>query len=286
MILNTKKLLKKLLDKITGKQLKHNYYLLDVCQKYEATKVRDLFNSHRISNENLAQYVVRVGVENNSLDIMTIAFEYDECINVYESAMLFWFCEKGNTGIVKSLIERGADIHARNGEAIIVASLNSHTDIVKLLIEHGADVHINDDAPLRYAASKTNLDIIKMFVERGAKIYARNNEAIECASAAGNTEIVKYLLDNRTVLNTNFNNSIMKASIYRHYDVVKLLCEHGATVDKTINVFLADDKVKIKVRAIYDSVQAHKEKELISSELKELLPFMTKNTAISTRKRL
>ena len=58
----------------------------------------------------------------------------------------------GHTAVVKLLIQHGADVHARDNEAVRKASKNGHADVVQLLIKHGAvlrtePVHHVDEKP-------------------------------------------------------------------------------------------------------------------------------------------
>lgn len=46
----------------------------------------------------------------------------------------------GNTGAVKLLLERGAEVKRHSGKLLTVAVVMNRVDLVKLLIEHGADV--------------------------------------------------------------------------------------------------------------------------------------------------
>ena len=66
----------------------------------------------------------------------------------------------GKTDEVKEAIEKGADIHARNDEALINAAESGHLDIVKYLVKNGADIHARDDYALMYAARKGYKDVV------------------------------------------------------------------------------------------------------------------------------
>ena len=60
------------------------------------------------------------------------------------------------------LINEGADVHADNDYALMVASENGHIEVVKILLEHGADVHADNDSALRYASSNGHVDAVKL----------------------------------------------------------------------------------------------------------------------------
>ncbi len=46
---------------------------------------------------------------------------------------LVYAAREGNLKKVKKLVEQGADIHVKNGEALRWASVNGHTEIVEYL---------------------------------------------------------------------------------------------------------------------------------------------------------
>jgi ankyrin repeat protein len=74
---------------------------------------------------------------------------------------IIWFVENGHLDVVKYLIEQGADIHAKNNEALRNSAEKGDLDIVKYLVEHGAAVHSIEDYALRYSAVKGHLEIVK-----------------------------------------------------------------------------------------------------------------------------
>lgn len=55
--------------------------------------------------------------------------------------------ERGELALVKSMLEKGVDVNARNkyGQtALILAAARGHFDVVKLLLEKGADLRARD----------------------------------------------------------------------------------------------------------------------------------------------
>jgi len=81
---------------------------------------------------------------------------------------------KNNTALIPGLIEKGADVNARNNDgdtpliwATVWATDNNNTDIVRLLIEKGADVKAsnnNGDTPLLLATKDS--EIFKMIEDK------------------------------------------------------------------------------------------------------------------------
>jgi len=81
----------------------------------------------------------------------------------------------GDTEKAQALLERGADVNARNNEcvtALMAAAAEGHTDTVQALLEKGADVNAkNNDGKtaLMRAKEKGHKEIVRMLKEVGAK---------------------------------------------------------------------------------------------------------------------
>ena len=72
--------------------------------------------------------------------------ERDEETN---ATILILACRDGDTWLVPLLIEKGADLDAKDKDestALMYASWNGFTEVVRLLIEKGADLHLKDAA--------------------------------------------------------------------------------------------------------------------------------------------
>lgn len=104
--------------------------------------------------------------------------------------LLYRAATLGHLGVVKYLVEQGANIHALDDDALCYASKNGHFDIVKYLVEHGANIHAGDDGALRWASRNGYFDIVKYLVEHGADIHAWFDYAICWAKTP---EILEYL---------------------------------------------------------------------------------------------
>ena len=86
----------------------------------------------------------------------TITLAKDEFKNVSAgpASVLIFAIAQGHNGIVKLLLERGADVHwarPHNGvNALFIAASNGHAEMVRLLTEHEANVDTPDnDASLQ-----------------------------------------------------------------------------------------------------------------------------------------
>ncbi|MBQ6617169.1 MAG: ankyrin repeat domain-containing protein [Thermoguttaceae bacterium] len=105
---------------------------------------------------------------------------------------------------VKLLIEKGADVNAKNRlntTPLFFAANNDNLEMVKLLVENGADVNNRDyddgNPALFVAALKGNWEMFQYLVENGADILIENGDgcsALHAAAEGGNFEIVKWLI--------------------------------------------------------------------------------------------
>jgi len=88
-----------------------------------------------------------------------------------------WFkfaCEYGHTGVVKLLIDKGFNFHGNAGEGyekgLRIAIANKQLGVVKLLVEAGADAETVQGKPIRIAIANNHMDIIKYLKEKGYKL--------------------------------------------------------------------------------------------------------------------
>ncbi|KAI8503856.1 Unconventional myosin-XVI [Branchiostoma belcheri] len=90
--------------------------------------------------------------------------------------------KNGQTGVVKLLIQHGADLTVRSkGDrtALHVASGNGQAGVVKLLIQHGADVEARDEGDrtaLHVASRNGQAGVVKLLIQHGADVEARDED--------------------------------------------------------------------------------------------------------------
>ena len=113
---------------------------------------------------------------------------------------------KGNTEIVKLLIDAGANVNETNnfGYPYFATAIGSgQLEIVKLYISAGANVNIRDNkrqTPLMFATFEDtpNLAIIKLLLDSGADVNVTNvyrQTALDYARRRGHLAVVKLLED-------------------------------------------------------------------------------------------
>lgn len=97
------------------------------------------------------------------------------------SEKLFQAIISNNTEAVKSLIESGVDINARNkhgGLPLKLASGEGHLEIMKLLLDSGADVNgrtDSNDTALIDAAFVGKIYAVHLLIDHNADVNVKNN---------------------------------------------------------------------------------------------------------------
>ncbi|KAJ7289875.1 ankyrin repeat-containing domain protein [Mycena rebaudengoi] len=160
-----------------------------------------------------------------------------------ESISLVHACAKGYNGIVRILLERGADVSTvdkKHGTSLQIASTNGFMDIVHLLLEKNADVNaISGEfaSALQGASVIGHLKIVRMLLGKGANVNVkggRYGSALQAASYNGHIEIFNILLENRADINAaggRYGSALEAASMRGRMEIVRLLLDKGAEVN-------------------------------------------------------
>lgn len=153
--------------------------------------------------------------------------------------------------LVRKLIDLGADVNLGaelTGFTPLMASLNNIA-IAELLIEKGADIEAKDDDDINalvYASTYNNEEMVKFLLEKGADantVCEIENEHIDIsptplmnAAYRGNTNIINMLLENGADINytTDYGmTALMMAASFNQFEAAKTLLEHNANTSIT-----------------------------------------------------
>ncbi|MCE9508301.1 MAG: ankyrin repeat domain-containing protein [Alphaproteobacteria bacterium] len=130
-----------------------------------------------------------------------------ELAAVMRGVELFRAVEAGNPAAVRALLAQDAALNISIGSggdtALLRALKNKNPEIVKMLLDKGADVNArdNEDTPLLIWAmlcAQNNVQIVELFLSRGADINAKDrNGATPLMFAVnwGYTEVVRLLVE-------------------------------------------------------------------------------------------
>ncbi|KAJ5152754.1 uncharacterized protein N7482_009232 [Penicillium canariense] len=169
--------------------------------------------------------------------------ELEGLLDRVKRAPMSYAAEEGHEGVVRLLVEKGADIEARDTSgrtALSWAAEKGHENIVRLLLEKGVDIEardILDRTPLLWAIKERHENIVKLLLEKGAELEARNfpgRNPLSLAAEKGYENIVKLLLEKgadieaRDILDRTL---LLWAVEEQHENIVKLLLEKGADIE-------------------------------------------------------
>jgi ankyrin repeat protein len=156
----------------------------------------------------------------------------------------------GDVDAVESLIERGAEVDARDrdGEtALIAAAYGNHVDVAGALVEAGADVNVKDEtqqSAYLIATSEVGDEValLELMLDNGADVDAKdrfNGTGLIRAAERGHVAIVARLLEtpievdhvNRLNWTALLEAIILGDGAAAHTEVVRLLVAAGADVE-------------------------------------------------------
>jgi ankyrin repeat protein len=152
--------------------------------------------------------------------------------------------QEGHIGVIKLLLDKGADVNVQHGEycnALQAASYNGHDDMVRLLLDRGANVNARGGKycnALQAASSGGHGVIVRILLGKGAYVNAQGghySNALLAASFRGHADIVRLLLDEGADVNAQggyYGNALQAASSMGHVEIVRLLLYRGANVDE------------------------------------------------------
>nr|WP_223158783.1 ankyrin repeat domain-containing protein [Wolbachia endosymbiont of Pentalonia nigronervosa] len=167
---------------------------------------------------------IHIAAQGGSKDI--IEFFLNEGMSVNDIAIgngwtpLHYTAWKGHVNTAKFLVERGANINAKDNISntpIILGAWHGQLDIVTYFIsDENVNVNTRDGKGndgrtiLHYAAQNDKLEVVKFLVEKGADINAiatgNGWTPLHYASWNGHMDVVKYLVEKGSNVNAQTNN--------------------------------------------------------------------------------
>ena len=130
--------------------------------------------------------------------------------------------ERGNSELIKDLIEKGAKAGDANHRAGKIRNL----ELIKDLVEKGIPV---DYYKINFGMVTGDLNIVDYLLEKGAKI---GDNVVSKAAKSNRLDLVKYLVEKGTKIDDDV---VSKASSYGNLEVVKYLVEKGGKTDDAVS---------------------------------------------------
>ena len=146
----------------------------------------------------------------------------------------------GDLGLVKSLLNQGANVNNRDGyylkTPLQLATMSGHKDVVEVLITHGANVNTSGTTPLHYASERNNIEIARLLIAKHSDVNAKNavgDTPLHLAVRNNDRNIVELLIANGADVNARNNEGkrpVDDTLIRNCKEVGELLITKGANV--------------------------------------------------------
>jgi ankyrin repeat protein len=180
--------------------------------------------------------------------------------DAYKERPLINAAQCGYVAVVKAMLAKRADVHAKDGvghAAIHAACGSDSVETVRLLLDHGTDVNERSnygETPLISTVrqdifrSAASVAIVRLLLARGADVNAQDrggSTALSCAVDGGNLACLKLLLKAHAapnILPAQAWTPLMDAACANNLAAARLLLAYGADV----NIVAYDGQTALK----------------------------------------
>jgi hypothetical protein len=122
--------------------------------------------------------------------------------DTYDRSPLSWAVEKGHEAVVKLLLEKGAELEAKDNRygqtPLSWAAVKGHEAVVKLLLEKGAELESKDNGsgrtPLSWTVENGHEAVVKLLLEKGVELESKDKwgrTPLSWAAENGHGAVVK-----------------------------------------------------------------------------------------------
>lgn len=225
-------------------ELRHDWRCYTLGERYRYPMFAALINGHGDTIQALEEAAPSAGKSGAFRRLEDM--QYD---SIYKNAELFmWAVSNGYKPVVEWLIERGADVNAKNFDgvsALFKATDRGHINIAKLLVERGADVNCKGIgifglyiSALINAMQKGRNTMAEILIEKGADINAKDNSdqtPLLIAIKQENKDIIRLLLEKSVDINALTKNG-QTPLLYgleqgSHDDIIQLLIKQNGDIN-------------------------------------------------------
>lgn len=154
--------------------------------------------------------------------------------------------ESGNSPQLNELVRQGVPIDQRGGTmdetALIISARHGHLGMVRTLLEAGANINARtkyDDTALNAATAFCHPNVALFLIEKGADPNAKNSELgappILQATHCNNVDVVRALIKHKANVNDSDRRgrtALIEAAIRGHVPIAESLLAAGADVNR------------------------------------------------------
>jgi ankyrin repeat protein len=138
---------------------------------------------------------------------------------------------KGDVAVVKQLLDKGADVNAKNrynSTPLFFACDRGHFEVAKLLIERGADMNVKDNfynaTALTWAMNKKHNDIVELMITKGVDA----TDAFRGSIQGNDQKMFQMVLEKGKVNQSLLDEGLLMAKIAKREEMIKTLEGKGA----------------------------------------------------------
>jgi ankyrin repeat protein len=216
-----------------GQQLLRSLLSIKASSAVNALAEKLLMAAAKVANAMIIKELVKAGADPN------IHCGYSR------KTLLHYIAERGDSELVRVLLEAGADVNAAPAgysgrTALQAAAGQGHSELVRVLLEAGADVNASEDGhtALQAAAERGDSELVRVLLEAGTDVNAapacyNGRTALQAAARQGHSELVLVLLEAGADVNAapacyNGRTALQAAARQGHSELVLVLLEAGA----------------------------------------------------------
>ena len=165
-------------------------------------------------------------ITKNMIEKMKLSYRLNKCDSQGTTALM-WACMGGHETVVRLLLEKGANIEAKDQDqqtALLIAAEGGYESVVRLLLEKGANIEAKDglqQTALSTAAYFGHEAVVRLLLEKGANTEAKDQSgttALLVAADRGYEAVVRLLLGKGADINAKDKygeSALMKAASSR-----------------------------------------------------------------------
>lgn len=210
-----------------------------------------------------------MAANNNNVELVNTFIKHG--VNPHIDEDLFYsVCEKGNTEILKILLNYTKTFNFEYSKLLDIASENGHYDIVTYLINFKSKSCRKDSSSLYLASKNGHYNIVKFLLEKNFDPTADNSAALCIACEKNYLETTKLLLDFGADPDADESVPMFNACKNFNTAMVISLVEHGADLYGADGVFFS---YYLEKKMFFDNLPYDFEEKFFNQPVRNLIKF-------------